>query len=131
MVRPRSFPGELLAGGVGEIVGLGDAHFLVLPPPDERGEVRAGSDVGGRGGREGGRGRRSSGGSGGGCGGRRKIGHGAKVREGRVDVLMSSMQTGRKVTRSLYAVTQAALPFPAVARCPNHGRVDRGAVSQG
>ena len=39
MVRSRSLPGELLASGVGEVVCLGDAHFLLLAPSSERGEV--------------------------------------------------------------------------------------------
>lgn len=46
MVCPRSFPGELLAGGVGEVVCLSDAHFLLLASPHERGEVGTGSGGG-------------------------------------------------------------------------------------
>ena len=126
MVRPRSFPGELLAGGVGEVVCLSDAHFLLLAPPHNRGEVGARGNVG-RGSRKGGRrGRRSSRSR-----SRRVRGHGAnKVREDRVDVLMSSMPKGDS---SLCAVTQAAFPFPAAAQPggPISGQRDRGAVSQG
>lgn len=46
MVRPGRFTGELLPGGVGEIVCLRDAHFLLLGAPQK------GMNVGGGGGGE-------------------------------------------------------------------------------
>ena len=39
MVCSRSLTGELLASGVGKVVCLGDAHFLLLTSSRKRGEV--------------------------------------------------------------------------------------------
>lgn len=42
MVRPRSLASELLSGGMSEVVCLGDAHLLLLAPPEEGVEVGGG-----------------------------------------------------------------------------------------
>jgi hypothetical protein len=39
VIRPGSFSGKLLAGGVGKVVCLCDAHFLLLALASERGKV--------------------------------------------------------------------------------------------
>lgn len=47
VVCPGSFMSELLPGGVGEVVCLSDAHFLLLATTEER--VKVGGGFGGRG----------------------------------------------------------------------------------
>lgn len=104
MVCSRSLTGELLASGVGKVVCLGDAHFLLLTSSRKRGEV----------GRWKRRGRRRKGG----VGRRRSSRHG----DGRedVEVLMSSSGIDR---------LGDSKDRPDCGRA-NQGRSRQGAVSQ-